>query len=102
MNTLDTITFILMTVILGLSLLDYVLQRVEPRVTKNNKPYKPVPHVERWTTCDMCKYLNDCIANGVVIDITHGDDNFSHYTTGLGSNCRLTDDVAEKFERRGE
>lgn len=43
------------------------------------------PYVEKDTKCDKCEYLQECIAEGKVIDCRSLEDTRSHYIKGLGS-----------------
>lgn len=43
------------------------------------------PYVEKDTKCDKCEYLQECIAEGKVIDCRNIEDTRSHYIKGLGS-----------------
>lgn len=43
------------------------------------------PYVEKDTKCDKCEYLQECIAEGKVIDCRNFEDTRSHYIKGLGS-----------------
>lgn len=49
---------------------------------------KPQPYVEKFTKCDKCEYLNDCIKNSKVVDTSTCEDNYNHYVCGLGCNCK--------------
>lgn len=42
-------------------------------------------HVEMYTICDTCEYLNYCIAEGVVFDNTRNTDSCKHYIRGAGA-----------------
>lgn len=48
--------------------------------------YKPTPYVEKYTECDMCEFLQECMSIGNIIDCTMVDDKRKHYIGGL--DCR--------------
>lgn len=52
---------------------------------KDFKEYKPRKYREKDTKCDKCKYLQECIDEGKVIDCRNIEDTRSHYIKGLGS-----------------
>ena len=57
-----------------------ILEKLFKRKADEVKPY-----VEKDTKCDKCEYLQECIAEGKVIDCRNFEDTRSHYFKGLGS-----------------
>lgn len=57
-----------------------ILEKLFKRKADEVKPY-----VEKDTKCDKCEYLQECIAEGKVIDCRNFEDTRSHYIKGLGS-----------------
>lgn len=57
-----------------------ILEKLFKRKTDEVEPY-----VEKDTKCDKCEYLQECIAEGKVIDCRNFEDTRSHYIKGLGS-----------------
>lgn len=57
-----------------------ILEKLFKRKADEVKPY-----VEKDTKCDKCEYLQECIAEGKVIDYRNFEDTRSHYIKGLGS-----------------
>ena len=44
--------------------------------------YKPKPYKERYTKCDKCESLTECINDGLVLDCTNELDYMKHYIVG--------------------
>lgn len=57
---------------------------------KDYKQDEPQEYVEEFTKCDDCEFLQSCINNGVVIEITHRRDSLRHYTNKIGYECNMT------------
>ena len=57
-------------------------------VCEDFKEYKPRKYKERYTKCDKCKHLKECIKKCEVIDCTREEDTRQHYIVGRGSTCK--------------
>lgn len=61
------------------------------------QPHKE--YIERDTTCDKCKYLNECITEGIVCSCTTIVDTREHYICGPASNCKAVDELMKYWEK---
>ena len=46
-------------------------------------------HIERFTKCDKCEYLEICKQNESVLECTTSSDMNGHYIKGIGVKCIL-------------
>lgn len=47
--------------------------------------------------CNNCKYLEDCVKKGAVIDAAKPDSDAPRYIPGLGSNCKRMDPLLKAY-----
>ena len=64
------------------------LWKIIKKIFKKKQKADPTPHIEKDTKCDKCEYLQECIAEGKVIDCRNLEDTRSHYIKGLGSYAK--------------
>lgn len=58
------------------------------RLFKVHSPSKiNVQYEEKFTTCDKCERLHECIKNGNVLERTTLEDSYTHYIVGRGCSC---------------
>lgn len=46
------------------------------------------PYVEKYTKCDKCELLQECISTGNVVETTMDIDGRRHFVIGLGVMCK--------------
>lgn len=50
--------------------------------------FRRKPYVEKYTKCDKCELLQECEAEGRLMEITTEQDTSQHYTIGFGYPCK--------------
>lgn len=54
-------------------------------------------YVETDTKCDMCKYLNECIANRNCFNAAISKDSRKHYVHSPGAECKAEEEAFEYY-----
>lgn len=54
---------------------------------------KQFEYVEEDTKCDKCEFLNKCMGNGYLIEITRLGDARSHFARDFGCDCNAAERV---------
>lgn len=54
---------------------------------KHRKHKEPEQYIEQDTICDKCKYLDECLKAGGLVEVTLDIDTRPHYIFGRGYIC---------------